>query len=292
MTSERSAVRRSIGWARGAGLAGLTLMLAACSLQGSERDDSAKTQLDFANNEIVMPMDPYLISEQNQNDMAEVEVRVIEDCLRSKGVQVVPATFDDTLIGDRTYFAWNDEAAKQETQFMAGGEEMEPGGVVPTYEDESQKELREACRSERQSEIDSMTLGSDEASSVSLGANLAQQAAESAAKDGKWFEYKDQWYQCIESRGLTRSGDDWMSAEVAELQGKERSDSAAAEEIVRVSLIESGCSQETGAVQNLADLEASYQVPLIEKNQAELNEQKEKIQERLQKMEEYLAQHG
>lgn len=247
-------------------------VLSSCSLQESRRDESAKAQLDFANNQIVMPMDPYVLSEKNQNEMAKAGVRVVEDCMRSKGISVVPMTFDDTLYGDRTYFAWNDEAAEGETQFMAGGSGKKQDAAAATYEDDAHQDVREACRSERKSEIESMTLSSDDAASVNLGATLAHQATESAEKDEKWGEYKDQWYRCIESKGLTRSGDNWASAEGGELQGKDRSDSQAAAEIVRVSLIESHCSQETGAVQNLANLVASYQTPLIEKNQAELNQ--------------------
>lgn len=48
---------------------------------------------------------------------------------------------------------------------------------------------------------------------------------------------------------------------------------------MRLALIEANCSQETGMAQTLADLEASYQMPLIQKHQADLNEAKKAIKE-------------
>lgn len=41
--------------------------------------------------------------------------------------------------------------------------------------------------------------------------------------------------------------------------------------------------------QELADLEASYQAPLVRKNQGALNEIKDNLQQRRQKLSDYLA---
>lgn len=263
-------------------------LLSSCSLGGST-DSDAKAKLDYANNDIVMPLDEYTFSEKDQNVMNKAEVRAIEECMSTKGIAVVPTDFDETLSGDRTYFQWNDEAAKKETEFMSG---TSAKNAASTYNDPAQDQVREACRTEKQQQIASMGLSESEASSVSLGSELQDQASQEAKKDGQWKNIKEDWYKCIEDKGLTRSGDDWASAEVMDLQGKGRNDAQAAAEMVRVSLIESRCSQDTGAVQKLADIEASYQTPLIEKNQAQLNEQKQTIDTKIQAAEAYLAQHG
>ena len=56
-----------------------------------------------------------------------------------------------------------------------------------------------------------------------------------------------------------------------------------------IATIEAECNQKVGMAQRLGDIEASYQGPLIEKNQAQLNQLKEEKEKHVAKAREIIA---
>ena len=78
---------------------------------------------------------------------------------------------------------------------------------------------------------------------------------------------RSDWWDCQREKGLTpRTGDgEWTSKETANLNAD---DPKVLEEVIRLATIEAQCSEKVRLAQRLGDLEASYQGPLIEKNQA------------------------
>ena len=86
-----------------------------------------------------------------------------------------------------------------------------------------------------------------------------------------------------------RTGDgEWTSKETANLNAD---DPKVLEEVIRLATIEAQCSEKVRLAQRLGDLEASYQGPLIEKNQAKLNQLKEEKEKRVAKAREIIATH-
>ena len=94
-----------------------------------------------------------------------------------------------------------------------------------------------------------------------------------AQADPEWKKARSDWWDCQRQEGLTpRTGDgEWTSKETASLNAD---DPKVLEEVIRPATIEAQCSEKVRLAQRLSDLEASYQGPLIEKNQALLNELK------------------
>ena len=86
-----------------------------------------------------------------------------------------------------------------------------------------------------------------------------------------------------------RTGDgEWSSQETANLNAD---DPKVLEEKIRLATIEAQCSEKVRLAQRLGDLEASYQGPLIEKNQALLNNLKAERDAKIAKAREIIATH-
>ena len=80
-----------------------------------------------------------------------------------------------------------------------------------------------------------------------------------------------------------------MSEEGAHLMASSQGKEEAKPEEIRLATIEAECNQKVGMAQRLGDIEASYQGPLIEKNQAKLNQLKEEKEKRVAKAREIIA---
>ena len=80
-----------------------------------------------------------------------------------------------------------------------------------------------------------------------------------------------------------------MSEESAHLMTSSHGKEEAKPEEIRLATIEAECNQKVGMAQRLGDIEASYQGPLIEKNQAKLNQLKEDKEKRVAKAREIIA---
>lgn len=80
-----------------------------------------------------------------------------------------------------------------------------------------------------------------------------------------------------------------MSEESAHLMASSQGKEETKPEEIRLATIEAECNQKVGMAQRLGDLEASYQGPLIEKNQAKLNQLKAEKEKRVAKAREIIA---
>ena len=122
---------------------------------------------------------------------------------------------------------------------------------------------------------------------------LNSQAYTYASQTDEWKNIRSEWWICLRERGLTpREGEgDWMSEESAHLMASSQDNEESKPEEIRLATIEAECNQKVGMAQRLGDLEASYQGPLIEKNQAKLNQLKEEKEKRVAKACEIIATH-
>ena len=114
------------------------------------------------------------------------------------------------------------------------------------------------------------------------------EAYQRAQADPEWKKARSDWWDCQRQEGLTpRTGDgEWTSKETANLNAD---DPKVLEEVIRLATIEAQCSEKVRLAQRLGDLEASYQGPLIEKNQALLNELKADRDAKIAKAREIIA---
>lgn len=109
-----------------------------------------------------------------------------------------------------------------------------------------------------------------------------------AQADPEWKKARSDWWDCQRQEGLTpRTGDgEWTSKELASLNAD---DPKVLEEVIRLATIEAQCSEKVRLAQRLGDIEASYQGPLIEKNQALLNDLKAYRDAKIAKAREIIA---
>ncbi|OFL20525.1 hypothetical protein HMPREF2779_06640 [Rothia sp. HMSC069C03] len=80
-----------------------------------------------------------------------------------------------------------------------------------------------------------------------------------------------------------------MSEESAHLMASSQDNEESKPEEIRLATIEAECNQKVGMAQRLGDIEASYQGPLIEKNQALLNDLKAYRDAKIAKAREIIA---
>ena len=127
----------------------------------------------------------------------------------------------------------------------------------------------------------------------SFAYRLRQEAYASAKSDPEWNKVRSEWWSCLEGNGLTpRKGDqEWGSQETFNIDLSSKSEEEKTQETIRLATIEAECNQKVGMAQRLGDIEASYQGPLIEKNQAKLNQLKEEKEKRVARAREIIATH-
>lgn len=252
----------------------LLLLLAAGCSSGSRlaQDTSVKAVLDYENNIIVLPLDAYQPSERDYINYHKVFDQEYGNCFARHG-KPYPTT-NRLRSGTRTYGLWNPEY-----------HQLHGFGIEPE-EELKDPETFELCGQEISADplVDEL-LQFIEPSEL-IGRLLSD--AYSAARDNPaWQEAKETWWACLKDQGLTpRTGSsEWGTEEDRNLS------SLSAEENIRIATIQAQCSKDTGMAQTLADLEASYQAPLVKENQDALNSIKEDLETYRQKMQDYLAQH-
>lgn len=136
----------------------------------------------------------------------------------------------------------------------------------------------------------------NEEQTESIVPRLKTDAYNSASADPAWQKAREKWWGCLRDQGLTpRTGSgDWSSQQGADILAAYGADGSSPdkENEIRVAFTEAQCNVKTRLAQTLGDLEASYQQPLIEANEAALSELKSQNQKRLAAAREYIANHG
>ena len=107
-------------------------------------------------------------------------------------------------------------------------------------------------------------------------------------------ELEEKWKQCVSDRGLTPRSAGSVAEEtpLAEQQSKNDGiNEPASEEEIRIATIMAECNQQVGMSQQLYDLEAQYQMPLIRKYQSQLEQDRKAERERDEKFKQYVLDH-
>src|SRR6218665_222050 len=272
--------------------------LSGCGIGAPGPDDSVRAHLDPVSGEIVMPMDEYAFYGRHADErtFAVAVEAVIGECMGAKGfthavaqVQADPSTDLD----NRTFGIWEEQRAAR----YGWGHAVSPlsvalekarvvGGAnwVAAYE---------ACAETDASVLKTMkavTPPQDEYLN-SLVSRLESEALSNARKDGQWREARELWGKCLAEAGLTaEEGENYASKQSSALVDAGKAGNT--EEGIRLASIEARCNTKTRLTQRLADLEAAYQQPLIDANQAALNKEKERKQEFLLAARDYINTHG
>lgn len=257
------------------------LLLSSCA-QGGASNPEYKAKIDYPNNLITLPLDEYDYDDASRVVINEASARIMQICYVSKGYSdAVPVFYDDPH--NNIYGAWNVEYAKKYGYFN-----KEKAREAEQTIEKIPKDIRRQCRKESANQLKEVEYEND---NDSFAYRLRQEAYASAKSNPEWNKVRSEWWSCLESNGLTPRKDDqaWSSQEAFNIGLSSKSEEEKTQESIRLATIEAECNQKVGMAQRLGDIEASYQGPLIEKNQAKLNQLKEEKEKRVAKAREIIA---
>lgn len=268
------------------------LMLTGCSqTTAAERDTSAHAQLDTSLVQVLYPVDEYRMSPTDQAKVSRAKAYTMVDCMAARGFPV-KVSDSELPMESRPYGLWNvDRAGKygydmpDETVDSAdsGGVDNEPGGP--------RDQARAQCFGESQPQIAQFNpVGDPE--NPALADRIQSEARSAAEADPEWEVARQRWYDCIGAAGLSRhsNGESWLSQQGFDVLAQQSVPPTPAQkqEEIRIAVIEARYNESTSLTQTLADIEASYQTPLIRQNRSALLEEKRRNQEAVDRAAEYL----
>lgn len=258
-------------------LACIALALSSCS-SNAERDTSRKAILDYSKNYVHLPLDEYAFDELTLRTVSTAWHTLMSECYAHHGQSYAVPSVDTPQPGG-LYGSWNVEYAKK-----YGYSQKESRGSENSVSDD----INTRCQEEVKTVFSDVELDQKEYRFVG---ELNSQAYTYASQTDEWKNIRSEWWTCLRERGLTpREGEsDWISEESAHLMASSQGKEEAKPEEIRLATIEAECNQKVGMAQRLGDIEASYQGPLIEKNQAKLNQLKEEKEKHVAKAREIIA---
>lgn len=253
------------------------LALSSCS-SSAERDTSRKAVLDYSKNYVHLPLDEYAFDELTLRTVSTAWHTLMSECYAHHGQSYAVPSIDTPQSGG-LYGSWNVEYAKK-----YGYSQKESRGP----EDSASDDINTRCQEEVKAAFSDVELDEKEYRFVG---ELNSQAYTYASQTDEWKNIRSEWWTCLRERGLTpREGEsDWTSEESVHLMTSSQGNEEAKPEEIRLATIEAECNQKVGMAQRLGDIEASYQGPLIEKNQAKLNQLKEEKEKHVARAREIIA---
>lgn len=267
------------------------LLLSGCAADEVVADPAARGLLDEQNGQILMPLSEYDLtdSEQNLSLMNRALFIYIDQCMTKFGFSYPAGQIDsdaEQVIDDRPYGLWWEPGVRKYGFGRPVNEADVASDAARTAGGDSWIEAEAACAAEASSDPElSKITPTNEVLNGTIVGTIRTDAYRLASADPGWQAARERWWSCLRKEGLEpkTGATDW---------GTKISSGADSEEGFRAALVQAKCNNETRLTQTLADLEASYQQPMIEKNQAALNEWKQDKQTRLEAARDYIARNG
>lgn len=266
--------------------------LTGCSPGSSEedlvKDTTYKATLDYKNNVITKPLSEYQVNEKQVAAYNTAHSIIFNQCLQERGYSYPRYAPYKELEGSREYGMWNPEYTEKYGFGITDS-------LVSKQKNEDEKlnkipeEFMQECYDKNKNTLDEINV---EENSDSVARRLYVQSANAAKNDPEWKSAREKWWQCLADKGLNpiKQDNSWGTEEDEALAiEKDQGNPAIQEENFRLATIEAKCSKDTDMAQKLADLEAAYQGPLVKENQAALNAEKEELNKRVQKAEDFIA---
>lgn len=298
-TAPRTGTRRRL-FATGALLAIGVLPLSACSLFNPplERDESVHAVFDAGQDIVKMPLDEYMYFETNNYAHTAFQI-AMKQCYAEHGQNyTIQAPYSESAPrGDlgRKYGPWNVEYAQK-----YGFQKRDPNAAPISFNSgesmSPEDKLRIECYDKARETLDAaVPEGKRPENDVQSTSSRISSDATSAVYGSKLHrELEEKWKQCVSDRGLTpiKAGSVAEESPLNEQLSKNGGfNEPASEEEIRIATIQAECNQQVGMSKQLYDLEAQYQMPLIRKYQAQLEQERKAERERDEKFKQYVLEH-
>lgn len=299
-TAPRTGTRRRL-LTTGALLCIGVLPLSACSLFNPplERDESVHAIFDAEQDIVKMPLDDYSHYEGTHYEYTAFKI-AMKQCYAEHGQSYTDPDqapqSESAPIGDpgRMYGPWNVEYAKK-----YGFQKRDPNAKAPISYNSPESmspedKLRTECHDKARETLEAaVPEGKRPENDVQSTYSRIYTEAINAVYGSKLHrELEEKWKQCVSNRGLTpiKAGEVAEESPLNEQRSKNINEPASEEEI-RIATIQAECNQQVGMSQQLYDLEAQYQMPLIRKYQSQLEQDRKAERERDEKFKQYVLEH-
>lgn len=299
-TAPRTGTRRRL-LATGALLAIGVLPLSACSLFNPplERDESVHAVFDAGQDIVKMPLDEYMYFETNNYAHTAFQI-AMKQCFAEHGQNyTIQAPYSESAPrGDlgRKYGPWNVEYAQK-----YGLQKRDPNAAPISFNSgesmSPEDKLRIECYDKARETLDAAVpegKRKDNDTTQPTYIRLENEAGKAVYGSDLHKELEEKWKQCVSNRGLTpnRAGSVAEETPMFDQMMKNGGPNApASEEEIRIATIQAECNQQVGMSQQLYDLEAQYQMPLIRKYQTQLEQERNAERERDEKFKQYVLEH-
>lgn len=301
-TAPRTGTRRRL-FATGALLAIGVLPLSACSLFNPplERDESVHAIFDAEQDIVKMPLDDYLYYEGTHYEYTALQI-AMKQCFAEHGQSYTDPDqapqSESAPSGDngRKYGPWNVEYAKKYGFQKRDPNAKAPISVTPGASLSPEDKLRTECYPKARETLEAaVPEGKRPENDVQSTYNRISTEAINAVYGSKLHrELEEKWKQCVSNRGLTpiKAGSVAEASPLNEQRSKNGGiNEPASEEEIRIATIQAECNQQVGMSQQLYDLEAQYQMPLIRKYQSQLEQERQADRDRDEKFKQYVQEH-
>ena len=301
-TAPRTGTRRRL-LATGALLCIGVLPLSACSLFNPplERDESVHAIFDAEQDIVKMPLDDYLYYERTNYEYTAFQI-AMKQCFAEHGQNYTDPDqapqSESAPRGDngRMYGPWNVEYAKKYGFQKRDPNAKAPISVTPGASLSPEERLIIECDDKVRETLDAaVPEGKRPENDVqSTYSRISTEAVNAVYGSTLHRELEEKWKQCVSNRGLTpiKAGAVAEESPLAEqLSKNDGINEPASEEEIRIATIQAECNQQVGMSQQLYDLEAQYQMPLIRKYQSQLEQDRKAERERDEKFKQYVLDH-
>ncbi|WP_279788677.1 multidrug transporter [Rothia sp. RSM407] len=277
------------------------LPLSACSLfePPLERDESVHAIFDAEQDIVKMPLDDYLYGERTHYEYTAFQI-AMKQCFAEHGQNyTIQAPYSEGAprgeMG-RKYGPWNVEYAQK-----YGFQKRDPNAAEPISYNSGETmspedKLRTECYPKARETLDAAVPEGKrpEKEDQATYIRISTEAGNAVYGSKLHRELEEKWKQCVSDRGLTPRSAGSVAEEtpLAEQQSKNDGiNEPASEEEIRIATIMAECNQQVGMSQQLYDLEAQYQMPLIRKYQSQLEQDRKAERERDEKFKQYVLDH-
>lgn len=301
-TSPRTGTRRRL-LTTGALLAIGVLPLSACSLFNPplERDESVHAIFDAEQDIVKMPLDDYPPYYEGTHYEYTAFKIAMKQCYAEHGQSYTDPDqapqSESAPSGDpgRKYGPWNVEYAQK-----YGFQKRDPNAAPISFSSPEslspEEQLRTECHDKARETLEAAVpegkrLENDVQSTYS---RISTDAGNAVYGSKLHRELEEKWKQCVSDRGLTPNKAGYVAEESPlneQLSKNGGYNEPASEEEIRIATIMAECNQQVGMSQQLYDLEAQYQMPLIRKYQSQLEQDRKAERERDEKFKQYVLEH-